>query len=51
MDNVLRGVGYPTPVVPVGSLPETDCRASGRGGRVGLGRNNTRRAGFEHECG
>ena len=44
MDNVLRGVGYPTPVVPVGSLPEDRLsRLRKWADELALGRNNTRR--------
>jgi len=41
---VLRGVGYPTPVVPVGSLPEDRLsRLRKWADELALGRNNTRR--------
>jgi predicted TIM-barrel fold metal-dependent hydrolase len=44
MDSVLRGVGYPTPVVPVGSLPEDRLsRLRKWADELALGRNNTRR--------
>jgi predicted TIM-barrel fold metal-dependent hydrolase len=44
MDTVLRGVGYPTPVVPAGSLPEDRLsRLKKWADELALGRSNTPR--------